>query len=304
MALEYFLYSTLYNNTLVDRCDTTFVPLPPDTGQIHTEYFIPTIQPLYYYRETVSTIVLNDEDTINAYLEGTAPAPGPEDNVTQHTFTGYTATTDTRYALQTDFTGYTASTAVQLTGIENDVAYLSGQTDTKLNIGDFETYSGITDSYIGTKIDKVTGATGNLAIFLIDGNVEDSGVTIDSITGGTGYYYYIDKTSGETTTSTTNIIYLSGRSGVLTAGSWSIDFNAIGGNNSPNKYIGVSFYIDNVLQGYENYFKTNDANVVMPFVISKDLTLTAGTHLFEIRYRNTGGIARLEYGSIRARIVN
>ncbi|GAG33126.1 unnamed protein product, partial [marine sediment metagenome] len=143
-----------------------------------------------------------------------------------------------------------------------------------------------------------------LAIFLPNGYVTDSGISIDEITGGTGFYFYSDLTSGVTTISTTNIVYLSGTSAPLTAGIWAIDFNAIGGNLSPNKYIGVSFYIDNIIQGVENYFKTNDANVIMPFVITKDLPLTAGTHLFEIRFRNQGGVANLRYGSMRARLVN
>jgi len=94
MALEYFLYTTLYNNTLVDRSDTTFVPLPPNTGQILIDFLIPNTQPLYYYREDSSTIVLNDEATIEAYLEGTAPPPQSDDDVIQSQFTGYTATTD------------------------------------------------------------------------------------------------------------------------------------------------------------------------------------------------------------------
>ena len=94
MALEYFLYTTLYNNTLVDRSKTTFVPLPPDTGQLYIDFLIPNTQPLYYYRETGSTIVLNDEATIEAYLEGTAPPPQSDDDVVQSQFTGYTATTD------------------------------------------------------------------------------------------------------------------------------------------------------------------------------------------------------------------
>ena len=98
MALEYFLYTTLYNNTLVDRSNTTFVPLPPNTGQIYTEFLIPNTQPLYYYKETGSTIVLNDEATIEAYLAGTAPPPQSDDDVVQSQFTGYTATTDSNIA--------------------------------------------------------------------------------------------------------------------------------------------------------------------------------------------------------------
>ena len=92
---------------------------------------------------------------------------------------------------------------------------------------------------------------------------------------------------------------------ILTAGIWSIDFNGIGGNTQANKAIVVGFYIDGISQGVENRFKTNDANVVMPFVITKDLILTNATHIFEVRFRQAaGGTAFLEYGSIRARIVN
>ena len=55
----------------------------------------------------------------------------------------------------------------------------------------------------------------------------------------------------------------------------------------------------------ENTFKTNDGNVVISFVITKDEQLTNATHTFEIRFRRYGGgTAFLEYGSVRARIVN
>ena len=68
MAAEYFLYTTLYNNTLTERSNNSFTPLPPDTGEIYIDYFIPEIQPLYYYRETGATIEHNDEETINEYF--------------------------------------------------------------------------------------------------------------------------------------------------------------------------------------------------------------------------------------------
>jgi len=107
MALEYFLYTTEYNNTLVDRSDTSFSPLPP-YGEIHIDFLIPNTQPLYYYRETGSTIVLNDEATINAYLEGIAPPPEEGDSVDYGVYTGYTAST------QQAFTGYTATTDITI----------------------------------------------------------------------------------------------------------------------------------------------------------------------------------------------
>ena len=93
MAQEYFLYTTLFNNTLVARSDNSFAPLPPNTGEIFIDFFIPTNQPLYYYRESGATIILNDEDTIDAYLNATTPAD-PDEPVTTETFTGYTAQTE------------------------------------------------------------------------------------------------------------------------------------------------------------------------------------------------------------------
>lgn len=92
MALEYFLYRTDYNNTLVERSNTSFAPLSAYTGQILIDYFIPTTQPLFYYRESGSTIVLNSEANISEYLQAIAQPPSPEDSVAQYQFTGYTET--------------------------------------------------------------------------------------------------------------------------------------------------------------------------------------------------------------------
>lgn len=88
MALEYFLYTTNFNNTLIDRSDTSFVPLPPDTGEILIDFFIPKNQPLYLYRESGSTIIENDEQTIQDYLDFITP---PTDD--EIAFNTYTATT-------------------------------------------------------------------------------------------------------------------------------------------------------------------------------------------------------------------
>lgn len=92
MAQEYFLYTTEFNNTLVDRSNTSFAPLPPNTQEIFIDFFIPLNQPLYYYRESGGTIVINDEETINNYLNDKFPI-SPEDEVSFEVFTGFTATT-------------------------------------------------------------------------------------------------------------------------------------------------------------------------------------------------------------------
>ena len=141
MALEYFLYTELYNNTLVDRSKTSFAPLPPDMGQIYINFLIPETQPLYLYKESSDLIVLNDDATIDAYLEASASPIQPDDAVQQFEFTGYTATTDA------------------------SISYISGQTDTKLNIVDFNVFTGTTlpaDYYNKVEINGYTGITDTL----------------------------------------------------------------------------------------------------------------------------------------------
>ncbi len=134
------------------------------------------------------------------------------------------------------------------------------------------------------------------------GKLANSTVTIDSITGGTGYYYYTERNDLVTTTAGP-ISYISGVSTTLEAGTWSIDFNAIGGNQSVNKTIITGFYIDDVLQGDLLTNKTSSSSNTISMVITKDLTLTAGTHIFEIRFEAPDGVAYMSYGAIRARIV-
>lgn len=162
MALEYFLYTTDYNNTLVDRSDTSFAPTPP-YGEIHIDFLVPQTQPLYLYRENGGTIVLNDDATINAYLEGTAPAPQPDDVVPQIQFTGYTATTNTK-----------------LETVDNEIAYISGITDTKLNTSDFNSYSGATIADINSRVfrsgDTMTGTLCTTVNLLANGAVTGSSV--------------------------------------------------------------------------------------------------------------------------------
>ena len=48
---------------------------------------------------------------------------------------------------------------------------------------------GFVTGITATKIDKVTGATGNVGVFVSDGNLEDSGYAISALTGGTEYKF-------------------------------------------------------------------------------------------------------------------
>jgi hypothetical protein len=94
---EFFLYTTNtgYTGTLLNRSDTSFVPLPPDTGEILSTVLVPTNQPLYLWRESGGTIIPNTQQNVDAYLEDTQPI-SPDDPVDTGTFTGYTATTDVK----------------------------------------------------------------------------------------------------------------------------------------------------------------------------------------------------------------
>ena len=71
MALEYFLYRTDIDNTLVNRSDNSFAPLAANTGEIQLDFFIPQLQPLYFYRVSGGTIVINTNENIDTYLNDT-----------------------------------------------------------------------------------------------------------------------------------------------------------------------------------------------------------------------------------------
>jgi len=166
--------------------------------------------------------------------------------------------------------------------------------------------TGVTVQYIKNKIPKITGATaGNIVLANTDGTVYDSGVNIDNITGGTGFYYYLENTGSTTNTTPTPINYLSGTSGILQAGTWSVDYTAIGGNNSRAKSIEVGFYIDNVLQGVLQKVETVATDNRVFLGLSRDLILSGGTHTFSIRFSApNAGTAVIDFGSIRARLVS
>lgn len=152
MAAEYFLYTTLYNNTLVERSKTSFAPLPPDTGEIFINYFIPTNQPLYYYRESGGTIVFNTEETIINYLNSTAPPPSPSDTVVQNQFTGYTATSEQ------NFNGFTGTTLPENYYNKIEINSYSATTKTDINTRIYRSGDTMTGSLNTTGNLTATGA--------------------------------------------------------------------------------------------------------------------------------------------------
>lgn len=142
MAAEYFLYTTLYNNILVNRSNSSFAPLPPNTGEIYIDYFIPQTQPLFYYRESSSSIVFSTQDEIDEYLNASAPPPQPDDYVTVGMLTGYTASTS----------GGTGSVPWgNITGTLSTQIDLWNQLTGKTSLTVFQTYTGTTApaTYVG-----------------------------------------------------------------------------------------------------------------------------------------------------------
>ena len=173
----------------------------------------------------------------------TAVVTGVTGQVTEATFTGYTATTETRLqgiesnivvltglTIQnqndinyisgitgtklntTVFNGYTASTASVLTGLDNDINYLSGQTANKLNTSVFNSYTGSSAPILNSAITGVT-AGANLA-------VSQTGRVVNiTFTGSTGSgdvtHTQLDPWTGATETRLddieADIVYLSGQ---------------------------------------------------------------------------------------------
>jgi len=330
---EYFKYIITYNNTLVDRSDTSFSPVPP-YGEILSSYYIVPQQELYYYKESGGEIVLNDSATIKSYLEGTEPPPGPNDIVEQNEFTGYTESTDnninyisgvtnTKLAI-TDFNTFSGTTlptnyynktqintytGVTLTNINTRLLKTSFDTfsGTTLptnyyNKTQINTYTGVTNTLIGTKINKVTGATSNLAIFSADGNVVDSHVTIAQLTGGTGYYVYGENETAGSTASATPVLYLT-TGATLVSGTFSIDYIAVLGNSVKIKPAYVQFYMDGSPLSAVYSFAPPENNGVGPIPYMKDLQITAGPHTFSVYYFAGVNTALMNRAAIRVRKV-
>ena len=134
MALEYFKYITTYGNTIVDRSNSSFAPVPP-YGQIYIDYFIPQTQPLYLYRNvggSGGTIVVNTQENIDNYLNATELPPTADGNVTYGQFTGTTT------ALQTNKVNLSGDT------MQGKLYFSIPSTDTNFgSIGKNDVYSGL-----------------------------------------------------------------------------------------------------------------------------------------------------------------
>ena len=165
MALEYFLYRTDLNNTLVDRSNISFAPLPPNTGEIYIDFMIPEIQPLYLYRENGGDIIFNDEETIRQYIDEISPPPSPEDSVTYDVFTEFSGETDTKIEYARRLGTYGIATGL----ITGGTMTTSSGDNTKFDIEPL--YGLVIDQYTNPTNPEITevhftGATGITPNFL------------------------------------------------------------------------------------------------------------------------------------------
>jgi hypothetical protein len=184
MALEYFLYRTDFNNTLIDRSVDAFT-LGANEGQIQIDFLIPKGQALYLYRESGGTIVENDQNTINSYLQVFDP---PDDDGT------------VRFS---DFAAYTGDTSTTLGGLRTDVDEnrtiintLTGSTG-GLPVATFNSYTGATSTVLSelrTDVNIISGTTNNNLTnwtFLVT-NFDTSPTINGTITQGVVYNYIYD----------------------------------------------------------------------------------------------------------------
>lgn len=88
-------------------------------------------------------------------------------------YSGATAIDINSRLLTTTFSGYTGTTDNRINGIEQDIIYLSGETDNRLLISTFSGYTGNTAPSTYATINNLTAHTSNLLI-----HYEQSGITI------------------------------------------------------------------------------------------------------------------------------
>lgn len=120
MAFRYLIYRTDYNDTII-RASLISGTTGVNEGELYSNFPIPEIQPLYYWRidTDFSQVQPNSEFWISEWENFISP-PTPRDFATLGELTGIT------------------------TQIQDDVDYISGVTNNKLDESAFNIYSGTT----------------------------------------------------------------------------------------------------------------------------------------------------------------
>lgn len=164
--------------------------------------------------------------------------------------------------------------------------------------GGFKTIGDITGStlYITTTPQPI--ATIQQPSLFWDSNTKQ--IEAKTLTGGSDQYFYGENTTNRTTTSTT-CIKAQGLTGTTLAGRFEVTFSAEFGNATSNACTLGAFKIDNVTQGTNRLARFQVANGNLFDTFTRDVTLTAATHCFDIWYWNNAGTACVPISTIRVK---
>lgn len=121
--------------------------------------------------------------------------------------------------------------------------------------------------------------------------------------GGSTNYYYAERLTVATTTSTTPVKYLGFTGTSMPVGSYQVDFTEQVGQATTNNCVFGRITINGVTQGSDFLLKMNVNNFTFTNTLSRDISLPAGTNCFDMYFWNGGGTACATFGSIRIRKV-
>ena len=120
------------------------------------------------------------------------------------------------------------------------------------------------------------------------------------LTGGTDFYKYCECAVLCCTTNTTCVKYL-GFTGTTLSGRYQVDWNSFFGNITGGACTCIAYKLDNTIQGEVLLVGDTEAGWSHTGALSRDVTLKAANHCFDIYYWNTAGTACINYASVRAK---
>jgi hypothetical protein len=166
-------------------------------------------------------------------------------------------------------------------------------------------------------VTKLVGATTGSTLFLTTtppaGSIQDSTLFWDSttkqlealvLTGGSDFYRYCECAVGACTATATCQKYLGFTGTSFLGGRYKVDFNVVVGQLTANRCTFSKFDIDGTVQGHCFVDFINHADFAASHSVSRDVTLSAGTHCFDIYYWSGAGgstCACAVLGSVRAK---
>jgi hypothetical protein len=93
--MPFYKYRTDQNNTITAVSGSSFTGLAGNEAQVSSSVVVPQAQPLYLYRVSGGTVIDNTNTNVDHYLNNVFSYDNSP-SITTRTFTGYTATTNTR----------------------------------------------------------------------------------------------------------------------------------------------------------------------------------------------------------------